>query len=205
MRETALFLLGPTKTKILRLLKDSSANAIQVASALDIQVSAVRKHLLALEEAAMVVSDIRHGGPGRPKKMYSLTEVGREIFARSYDKILIGVVAELVQNRGPDDTENLFKQLAAHTTEFVSQKAKSSPIKLLNDLGFEAEIRRDNRGNLAVVSRNCPLLQAAQVHREILCRGLHEEILKLLFRGSRVKREKWILNGERACTHLIAR
>ncbi|HJS81410.1 MAG TPA: ArsR family transcriptional regulator, partial [Nitrososphaera sp.] len=71
-----------TKQRILDLLLASPKSAGEVAEALQIQKSAARVHLEALQSQQAVRSKFRIERMGRPRKVYELTEEGRELFPR---------------------------------------------------------------------------------------------------------------------------
>ncbi len=198
--------LGPARTRILRLLLAGGRTAVQVASDLGIQVSAARKHLERLRETGAVDREFVRGGVGRPKKVYSITPAGRELFPRRYDVVLNAVLGELVKEEGPERAEALVRRQGEEAGRALAPADAPEPARLrrmlegLNDLGFEASLdRRD--GVCVVTSRNCPILKAAQAHRELVCRGLHAEIIRAAAGVSDVERGKWIVDGDAVCVH----
>src|SRR2546428_12318509 len=48
----------------------------------------------------------------------------------------------------------------------------------LSDLGFEAGLATRDGGDV-ITSGNCPILAVASAHREVACRGLHGELIRL--------------------------
>ena len=77
--------LGETKERILELLLGGSKSGGEVAETLQIQKSAARVHLESLQSLGAVRSKFKIEKMGRPKKVYELTEKGREFFPRKYD------------------------------------------------------------------------------------------------------------------------
>src|SRR5262245_28256554 len=105
-------LLGPSKTKILRLIQPEGKTAVSVAANLHVQVSAVRKHFEQLATLGLVESSFEKGEIGRPKKIHTLTEKGRELFPRTYDTLLEKIIVKLVDRDGPDKAESLLTSIA---------------------------------------------------------------------------------------------
>src|SRR5919198_1933223 len=98
-------LLGLTRTRILRHLAQGPQTAVQLAASLNIQVSATRKHLERLQAMGAVDHRFERAGPGRPKKLFVLTDEGRELFPRRYDAVLNALVSALVRDGGEGDAE----------------------------------------------------------------------------------------------------
>ena len=79
---------------ILNLLLDGSKTAGEIADTLHIQKSTIRAHLASLQTEQTVKSYFRVERLGRPKKVYEITESGRELFPRRYDMILSLLIQE---------------------------------------------------------------------------------------------------------------
>jgi predicted ArsR family transcriptional regulator len=70
--------VGETKERILELLLGGSKSAGEIADRVQIQRSAARVHLESLRSFGAVRSKFKIEKMGRPKKVYELTEKGRE-------------------------------------------------------------------------------------------------------------------------------
>lgn len=199
-------LLGSTKTRIMTQLAGSPATAVQIAGALGFQVSAVRKHLDRLRTLGVVTDRFERLGPGRPKKIYSLTDDGRELFPRRYDAVLNALVSELVRDQGETGVRRALHRVAqglaaASVPEPGSTRGQLRQLaKGLDDLGFEASFAERN-GTCTITSRNCPILRTARLHRELVCQALHAEIIRAATDAPDVQRGKWIVDGDPVCTH----
>ena len=199
--------LGPSRSRVLRLLRRESRTAVWLAVELGIQVSAARKHLERLKAMGLVQERFESRGPGRPKKLYSLTDRGRELFPRRYDAVLDAVLAKLVTGIGDQPTEALLAQVAADLAE--PMRTAQGGVDLarvqrgLDELGFEVDIVRHG-GVCTITSANCPILRTAKLHRELVCRGLHAKIIGAATGAATVARGKWIVDGDPVCTHTFA-
>jgi predicted ArsR family transcriptional regulator len=198
----SLNLLGKTKASIVTLLLSKGRTAGQIASTLGIQVSAVRKHLDQLSEQEIVLGSFERSNLGRPKKVYTLTSNGKELFPRLYDSVLNATIAKLSEEKGESYAESILNSVADDIADNKGQSGSRAFAKTLDELGFQSSVR-DMHGAYHVTSRNCPLLRTAEAHGEVLCRGLHEELLRRGLGGSKVKREKWIISGDEICTHVV--
>jgi DeoR family transcriptional regulator, suf operon transcriptional repressor len=197
--------LGGTKSKILHELRAGDRTARDVAARLRVQVSAARKHLERLKELGLVEERFVRHGPGRPRKLYLLTDAGKELFPRRYDAILNAVLARITRDRGGDYTEQLLRNVADDTVKDVrlGRGRMNRLIGTLNDLGFDASLQtRDS--TRTITSRNCPILRVALAHREVVCRGFHAEVIRRATGAASVQRGKWIVDGDPVCTHMFS-
>lgn len=205
-----ILLLGATKSRALREVASGPRTAVQLASTLRIQVSAARKHLERLRAMGLVDERFERAGPGRPKKFYALTEEGREMFPRRYDRVLNALLADLVRDQGEGNAERALHRVAADFARTANPEPGSGRVHLrklasaLGDLGFEPSLAVEG-DEWTITSRNCPILRTAKSHRELVCRGLHAEILRRSTGVSSVQRKKWIVDGDPVCTHTFRR
>lgn len=201
-------LLGATRTRIVKELTQGSRTAVQLAASLGIQVSAARKHLDRLRRMGLVDERFERAGPGRPKKFFGLTDDGRELFPRHYDAVLNALVTELVKERGEPSAEATLHRVAGRfATGAVSEPGRDKThlkhlATGLEELGFEPTIA-ESAGECTITSHNCPILRTAKLHRELVCTGLHAEIIRAATGTARVRRGKWIVDGDPVCTHTI--
>ena len=201
-------LLGPTKARIMNYLLEGRRTAGELADSLDMQVSAARKHLEMLTKLHLVSEEFVQSGVGRPKKFYSLSIEGRELFPREYDRILNAVIEKLVQAKDRGYAESILKQVAIDLADQINlggetgRKHTELLIAALNQLGFEAEFE-ETRGALTIVSHNCPVHKTALRHHDIVCHGLHDELLKTALGRRDVRLEKCFMSGDAYCRHVI--
>ena len=202
-------LLGRTKSKILHELRAGDQTARDIAAHLRVQVSAARKHLERLKALGLVEERFVRRGPGRPRKLYLLTDAGRELFPRRYDTILNAILAHIARDRGKDYAEHLLRNVANDTVKEMQLDGGGRRVRLnrliaaLNDLGFEATAQRKDSAR-TITSRNCPILQVARAHRELVCRGFHAELIQGATGAAAVQRGKWIVDGDPVCTHTFS-
>lgn len=203
-------LLGPSKARILREMTSGERTAKEVAASLEIQVSAARRHLEGFRAMGFVEERFVRRGRGRPKKVFRLTEEGRELLPRRYDAVLDSLLERLTADNGEAGAERILRRVAKELAEADVRADKASRVNMrplmsrLDELGFQPSLVR-TEGEYTVESHNCPILKIAKVHRELVCRGLHEEIIRMYAGGSRIRREKWIVNGDALCTHIVPR
>lgn len=192
-------------------LRGGKKTAKDLADVLSIQVSAARRHLENLSELNIVREEFAQEGMGRPKKYYSLTEEGRELYPRQYEKFLCGLLDKLVGSNGQVG-ESVVKQIAHEMALEMKSDGQATVdegnggietlLGALNDFGFDCDL--ENQGSrIVITSRNCPLYKAAIRHQKIVCHGLHDEMLKVAFNSKDVRLEQSLSRGDNACRHII--
>ena len=82
------YLLGETKSKVVSLLLEKSQTATEIASSLEIQISAARKHLESMQEMGLVTHEYVIKGVGRPEEGLCVDRVRARIFPESIPKCL---------------------------------------------------------------------------------------------------------------------
>jgi len=201
-------LLGATRTRIVKHLTQGPRTAVQLAGSLGIQVSAARKHLERLRALGVVEGRFERAGPGRPKKFYRLTDEGRELFPRHYDAVLNALVTELVRDQGEPSAQRTLHRVAQGFAASAVSAPSTDRARLreltegLKGLGFEPTCT-EHEGECTITSRNCPILRTAKLHRELVCTGLHAEIIRAATGAPVVHRGKWIVDGDAVCTHTL--
>jgi predicted ArsR family transcriptional regulator len=210
-----------TKGKISEMLLESPKTSAEIADKLNIQRSAIRAHLEALQIEKIVTSQFKVNGLGRPKKIYMLTENGREMFTRRYDLILSLLIRRLTETEGQEHSRKTIENIADCLANDVSyeiekDKDKGSPksknsLKILNAfsnrLGFMSSINEHDENNFSIISRNCILHKIASDHQDIICHSLHDRIIRESLNKShpnvKVELKSCIALGNNICEHLV--
>ncbi len=178
----------------------------EIASILNIQVSAVRKHLEALKRLEIVGVKYLKSGIGRPKKFYLLTESGRELFPRQYHTLLNAVIGRMLEDKDTAYAESVIKDIAVVLATKMSNGKESDSIEhlidQLSDFGFESSLRQ-TKDSYEIISRNCPLYKTASAYQKLVCHGLHDEIIRSATGVQDVKLDKCMVLGDPVCVHSI--
>lgn len=198
------------------LLVDGPATAAQLSERLGISAAAVRKHLDALTESGEVIAGdkpafgpIRRSHRGRPARIYSLTDHGRERFEQAYDDLAVsalrfmrGLSPDAVEEFAQRRAEELERRYSAHLldTEDPVQRAKLLA-ELLTEDGFAASVEQGPTEVVQVCQHNCPVGQAAHEFPE-LCDAEASAFARLL--GTNVTRLATIAHGDGVCTCLVS-
>lgn len=118
LRVPCLHALSPARRAIVEVLHRSPAAAIsQIGDELGVTPSAVRSHLVNLEEAGLVAATTeRCGTPGRPKRRYRLTMSARSLFSKragqDASEFAQAILRE-VRRRDPQLVANVVTELSA--------------------------------------------------------------------------------------------
>jgi predicted ArsR family transcriptional regulator len=220
MLSSDLGVAGQTKEKILKLLLDGPKSAGEVGEKLSIQKSAARVHLEALQSLQAVRSKFKIEKLGRPKKVYELTEKGRELFPRKYDLFLNLVLDKIVDKKGDAEAREVIDSIAEDIASGIRSEINKSTrpgnleqsLKIINEasdeMGFASSLSKEKGANsFCIQSKNCILHKVASNNQRMICHGLHDKIIsKSLDSKSRVKVElkECMALGDKYCRHVIS-
>lgn len=101
MSENKLILQsGTTRSKILNLLLSQDLTALDISDRLGINESAIRRHLKNLENQELVDPYFKKVKKGRPKKYFSLTDSGEDLFPRETELLLTILIKHIQKKYG---------------------------------------------------------------------------------------------------------
>jgi predicted ArsR family transcriptional regulator len=204
--------LEGTRGRILEELATAPRTARDLAKKLGIQESAARGHLGRMEEKGLVVPTFRREGVGRPRKRYTLTGQGQDLFPKKYDLILDAVVDELLAREGEGFVSALFAESARRMASAVAKEIPKGGsteekarrlVTALNDLGFRCSVETTADGHLRIVRTNCIFRHSALAHPYLLCDVFDKNLTEALLGEVGVDLEDSIGRGGMRCTHLI--
>jgi predicted ArsR family transcriptional regulator len=204
--------LEGTRGAILEELATAPRTARDLAKKLGIQESAARGHLARMEERGLVLPSFRREGVGRPRKRYTLTSQGQDLFPKKYDLILDTVVNELLAREGEGFVSALFVESAHRMAREITKSipANATPaervkhlVEALNRLGFRSKLERGPDGRNRIVRTNCIFRTNALSHPYLLCEVFDKNLTEALLGESGVALEDSIGRGGIRCSHLI--
>lgn len=197
---------GSTRRRILAGLRDGPRQAQTVGEDLGLDTSVAYRHLERLKDEGLVEADRVVEGPGRPKKVYVLTEAGWETFERDYELLLSALLAAIEAEDGRERIETylgrIAEDLVAQLGDVRGEERVEALVELYGDLGFEAHLETDGDG-LVLVQRNCPFRQVARQDPEALCERLDEGIQRRALPEADVELEETMARGAHRCRHRI--
>jgi DeoR family suf operon transcriptional repressor len=213
--------IGETKERILELLLGGSKGVGEIAERLRIQKSAVRVHLESLQSLGAVRSKFKIEKMGRPKKVYELTEKGRELFPRKYDLFLNLVLGKIAGKKGEAEAREIIESIAEDIASDIRTNIDKNndshdlqqSLKIINDasnqMGFASSLGRDEKDNsFYIQSKNCILHKVASNNQDIICHGLHDKIISKSLEGNsnaKIELKECMALGNEYCRHIIRR
>ena len=212
--------LGDTKELILNLLLGGSKTAGEIADQLKIQKSAIRTHLESLQTEQSVISYFKIERLGRPRKVYELTENGRELFPRRYDKLLSLILQMIESKEGHEYMKKMIESIADSMAQDIYDKIKKNSSSLeeslrilnsvSNEMGFMSSFYKEDDNNssstYSIVSRNCIVHKIAIEHQDAICHGFHDRIIQKSLDGkikAKVELKECIALGDQYSRHII--
>ena len=135
---------APTRRAVLDLLKRNGEQTVaQLGAALGVSGVAVRRHLEVLEHVGLVRQTTRAQGRGRPAHVYTLTELGHDLFPRNYHQLVAQLLEAATSELGPEAVERLFDHRQQELAELYASRTRGRP---LPELASEVIDRFDTLG-----------------------------------------------------------
>lgn len=154
-----------TRQQILDYAKRHGSVTVEIlASELGVVPVTIRAHIAILEKEDLLTGEeTRNGKAGRPRIVYSLTEKARELFPKSYDRLVNRLLDVITEESGADEVKRIFEVAGRSWSTQVSAPGPDQPVEnrlefatgVLKDEG--ADIELDVQGDEAVINIfNCP-------------------------------------------------
>jgi DeoR family transcriptional regulator, suf operon transcriptional repressor len=144
---------------------NGSKTAGEIADKLKIQKTAIRSHLESLRAEQAITSYFKVEGPGRPRKVYEITESGRELFPRRYDLFSSLMLQSIETAKGHEYTKKIASDVADIIAQGIQDKIKNSSagiedsIKILilasNEMGFMSTFQKEDDNSYFIICRIC--------------------------------------------------
>ena len=198
-----------TKTRILDvLLTKGEASINELAEELGVNGISLRHHLKNYERDGLVVSkESRIGRVGRPKLIYSLSQLGMEQFPKSYVEFASVVVDQLKQTLKPEELTAFFREVGyefAHINRLDHRQRNSNQrvehmINNLNEQGYIIK-KEEIDGKNVLINYHCPFQYVATNNPEVcqLSKTMLEELSE-----SDIQITETIANGDSRCCFII--
>lgn len=192
------------------MLLDEPQTAVDIARKLGIFESAVRQHLQTLENAGLVTATFEQRGLGRPKKIFSISPTGAEMFTRKYDLLLDLVLKKIADSYGPQALRSALLSIARELSTTLETGSDEMPFRerlrkvtdALDDLGFATKLEEKD-GKASIISRNCIILHAARTNHDLMCLKFHSELIRAALKPGKVELHECMLDGAPYCRHVI--
>lgn len=160
-------LRGTTRGRVLALLRDEPRTVSELADALDVTPTAVRKHLDGLRAEGLLEEEGTRKGMGRPATLYGLTDEGEALFRQGHAAILGAVLAAVRDEIGPERRTRVLRSAGARLARRLLrthdgdapegfEDSMRVAVSLLHELGGRERVRhRDRRAE--VLGFSCPM------------------------------------------------
>jgi len=195
-----------TRERVLRtLLTRQSCTINEIADAVQINPISVRHHITKLQADGLVDSEEERHGVGRPRRIYFLTEEGRELFPTRYLRLTTLILDQLKESVPASTLDKVFEQIAGkiaakHNLDGLTIEQRLDLLKsLLNQEGFSVEWERQG-DTYQIHEANCPYYHIGQNHPEVcsMDMALIHTILAVP-----TEKVRCMLHGDANCTYLI--
>ena len=197
-----------SREKVLHtLLMREQCTITDLAEAVEINPISIRHHIAKLEAEGLVDSEEERHGVGRPRRLYFLTEKGREQFPTRYIRLTVRLLEQLKEVASPAFIRTLFTQMAKDMANEYRAEALDLTIderfqlvqKLLTREGFSVEIEKQG-GYYYIRESSCPYFHIGVNHPEVC--SVDQTLISTLL-DVPVQKIQCLLQGDAACTYLV--
>ena len=184
--------------------------AATLAAACAITPMGAHKQLQSLQAQGLVGSHDEAGGPGRPKRLWTLTPSGHARFPDRHGDLAVQLIRQAAAVLGPYAVDQLIaarerEQQAGYDAALAGLPTLGARVRRLAELraaeGYMARAEKQGKAWL-LVEDHCPICAAAAA-----CQGLCRSELQIFARslgdGVRVERIEHVLAGGRRCAYRV--
>ena len=184
--------------------------AAALAAACAITPMGAHKQLKAMQDGGLVSAHDEADGPGRPKRLWTLTPAGHARFPDRHGDLAVQLIRHAAATLGPDALDALIaarerEQLADYRAALAGLKTLTARVRKLAELrareGYMARAEKDGKAWL-LVEDHCPICAAA-ASCQGLCRSELAIFASCLGDGVRVERVEHVLAGGRRCAYRV--
>jgi DeoR family suf operon transcriptional repressor len=197
-----------TRERVLQtLLTNQRCTINEIADAVEINPISVRHHITKLQADGMVDSEEERHGVGRPRRVYFLTENGREHFPTRYLRLTLRLLEQLKETVPQPMVDQLFSQMAkdlasSYTAELTGLRPEERldlVKKMLNNEGFSVDWEKQG-DYFQIRESNCPYYHVGQNYPEI-CTVDQTMISTVL--SVPAEKIQCMLHGDAHCTYIV--
>jgi predicted ArsR family transcriptional regulator len=159
---------GPTRGRIISLLRRGSSTVEELASELRVTDNAVRAHLQLLEREGIVSATGNRQGPGagKPATTYEVSPSAEPLLSSAYAPVLATLLETLSERLPEDEVDALMREVGRRLGPSkprggsLETRARAAAA-LLSSLGSELDVERTPNGYL-LRGYACPLAAAVR-------------------------------------------
>jgi DeoR family transcriptional regulator, suf operon transcriptional repressor len=187
------------------LQRQGEATVKDLAAMLGVSVTAAREHLVHLHAEGLVVARAERNGPGRPRLVYTLSEAARSRFPQQYDRLVTGLLRELIALEEPDKLDQLLERVSRRLADEYSDRMAGNGIgerlselrRLLEQRGVPAEVVAEGDG---ISLFACPFYEVAQDYPEVC--SMERQMIEFVL-GEKLALESTIREGAHTCRFVV--
>lgn len=197
-----------TRDTILRTLRSHGQCTInELAEATGVSPVSVRHHLSNLQAEGLIrTEEVRHG-VGRPRHVFSLSDVGLDQFPSRYFNLTRRLLSEIKERMPEGQVDDLFAGVAGSMAATYAAQLQDLPlphrlerlVQLLGEEGFDADLRREG-DHVLIRELSCPYFRMGQQHPEIC---LVDQSFIATALSMPVERVTCLLDGDAHCTFSV--
>ena len=200
-----------TRKRVLQtLLTRQRCTINDLAEAVGINPISVRHHLVKLEAEGLVTSEEeRRGGVGRPRRVYSLTEKGREQFPTRYLRLTVRLLEQLKETLPEHMVRELFTQMAVEMASDAAGDLNLNDLTLEERLNVLQEllaregfaVEWEQHGNEYFIREvSCPYYHVGQAHPEVC--SVDQTLIRNLL-NLPAEKVQCMLDGDAHCVYVV--
>ena len=185
--------------------------AATLAGACAITPMGAHKQLQSLQEQGLVSAHDEADGPGRPKRMWTLTAAGHARFPDRHGDLAVQLIRQAAAVLGPEAVDRLIaareeEQQAGYDAALSGLATVGARVRRLAELrsgeGYMARAEKHGKAWL-LVEDHCPICAAAATCQG-LCRSELQIFARCLGDGVHVERVEHVLAGGRRCAYRVS-
>lgn len=197
-----------TRDRILRTLRlQGKCTVVDLAEASGVSPVSVRHHLANLLAENLVESEEVKHGVGRPRLLFSLSDIALEMFPSRYFRLTSRILEEIKDSMPPQAVRRLFASVAATMAADYAEQLADLPleerlerlIQLLSDEGFEAELHHKD-DSVTIRELSCPYYRMGREHPEVC---VIDQTFIATSLSLPVERVSCLLEGDTHCSFTI--
>ena len=199
---------SPKRGVLLFLKRRPDASLEEIAVELKISKVAALGHLTRLEADGLVERSYRAGQVGRPRVQFRLSAGASALFPHGYTEMSLCALEFIERRLGRPAVAELLAQRATEVADKSRARVANGPLaqrveelaRLRTESGYMAELGGRQRGTIAMVEHNCPILAIAERFPEA-CeteRRMFESLLR-----ARIEVSHRVVAGDPVCRFLI--
>jgi DeoR family transcriptional regulator, suf operon transcriptional repressor len=205
-----IYMTGTRDLVLQTLLTQPRSTVNDLADKVGISPISIRHHIANLEAEGLISSEDERHGVGRPRQLFSLTDIGIEQFPTRYVRLTIRLLEHLKETMPEAMISKLFSQMAEDLARDISVGTEMKNLTMKERLNLVKELLKREGFNIEweqledgyeITEASCPYYYIGQNHPEV-CTVDQILISKVL--SVPTEKVKCILNGDSNCTYVVS-